>query len=164
MIPDEQQIVAFFNGTCSGPDLDRSWRDAFKVERDGAGQPTSRRLYSTPPAEEFWVEPWHCVALIDAVMAGEVSLETLDAVCFAVEASDAFGWDTEKPEGERVAEGLFLLGTPECNYPLTRTVLEKVRLYLLTGRNLLGPGDLKAREAPAGARRGVKDVWKRPDA
>jgi len=63
----------------------------------------------------------------------------------ADEPPERWLWDTDTPDGERVAEALFWLGTPEISYPLTPPVPAKVRHYLLTGENTLGEADLAPR-------------------
>jgi hypothetical protein len=98
-------------------------------------------------AANFALTSRHLLMLLDAVASGELSVEALDAVCFCIEASQRFDWNADKPgsDGERVSEALFLLGSQEVNYPLTPTVLAKVRHYLLTGENTLDSTDKRPR-------------------
>jgi hypothetical protein len=63
-------------------------------------------------------------------------------VCFCLEASDTFTWDTDTEPGNRVADAVFWLGTSEINFPLTSEVLAKIKQYVLTGENLLEIGKL----------------------
>lgn len=91
---------------------------------------------------EFAVRADHLVRLVDAVADGTLSLELLGDLCFCIEASDRFVWDTDTADGERVADAIFWLGTPEVNYPLTSVVLGKIRHYLVTGDNTLDKRDL----------------------
>ncbi|MDB4908366.1 MAG: hypothetical protein JWO05_3150 [Gemmatimonadetes bacterium] len=83
---------------------------------------------------EFTVDPGHLIKLVDAVQAGALDLDALDTICFCLEASGNFTWDADTPDGERVANGLFWLGSPEVNYALTESVMAKIRDYLVTGR------------------------------
>lgn len=126
----------FFQGHATAEELARDV--AGSVSREGpAGGPVVSRHHVEAMAADFELRPEHVVMLVDAVDSGELSLTDLDAICFCLEASDRFGWNGDTPEGERVADSLFWLGTPEINYPLTPSVLAKVRRYLLTGENSL---------------------------
>jgi hypothetical protein len=84
------------------------------------------------------------LALIDGVQTGALGLRALDAICFALEASDEFEWDTDTPEGERVAQSLFWLGSPEVNYPLTAQVVEKIRYFVTSGVETFTREDFEA--------------------
>ena len=132
----------FFEGHASAQELATDVAGAFDRRTDSAGTVFSQ-LHSLPMAHEFPVEPRHIVRLIDAVQAGVLDLDGLDAICFCLEASDHFIWDTETTEGDRVAGALFWLGTPEVNYPLTAAVIAKTRHYLLTGENTFTREDLR---------------------
>lgn len=142
--PSESTIAAFFRGEVDATMLDREWSGAFDESRDAAGAVVSRQLRTSKGTQEFAVTSAHCVRLVDAVLQSELSHEALDAVCFAVESSDGFTWDADAADGERIARALFLLGTPEVNYPLCDRVLRKVRHYLATGEDQLTAADLKA--------------------
>ena len=96
--------------------------------------PVVRRFRVTRMASSSALVPEHILKLIDAVIAGELSLADLDAIAFALEASDQFEWDTDTSGGERVAHALFWLGSPEVNYPLTPAVLAKIRHHAPHGR------------------------------
>ena len=134
----------FFEGHATVEELSADVTGAFTRHVDSAGTVFSQ-LNCIDMSHEFAVLPTHIAKLVDAVLAGDLSLDGLDAICFALEASDSFSWDTDTPDGERVAESLFWLGTPEINYALSPVVLNKIRLYLLTGENTLGPEDVGER-------------------
>lgn len=136
----EVVLRLFFQGHATVQELARDVVGSVSRERP-AGGPVISRHHIEDMAAEFDVKPEHIVRLIDAVTRGELSLEDLDAICFCLEASDRFVWSGDTPQGERVAEALFWLGTPEINYPLTPGVLAKVRHYLLTGENALTRDD-----------------------
>jgi hypothetical protein len=95
---------------------------------------------------EFEVESRHLIRLVGAVADGTLALDLLGDLCFCMEVSDRFVWDMDTTEGERVGDAIFWLGTPEVNYPLTDTVLDKIRHYLSTGEDTLNEQDL-ARDA-----------------
>jgi hypothetical protein len=123
----------------SAADLDRVWRDDAGDEEPA--DTIRRRLHTAQLQEGYVLRAAHLAALVDAVLAGQLSMAALDAICFALETSDGFDWDTETREGERVGRGLTLLTSPEVNYPLTTIVLRKLRRYLLTGEDTLTPAD-----------------------
>jgi len=113
---------------------------------DAAGVRLSKHRI-TDMDEQFTVTPAHLIALVDATIAGELSLEALDAIAFCLVASDRFDWDADVPPADRIPEALFVLGSAEIHYPLTETVLRKVRHYLVTGDDTLSKSDREG-EAP----------------
>jgi hypothetical protein len=131
----------FFEGHTSAEELATDAAGAFDRHPDGNGTLFSR-LTATRMDREFEVTPAHIVQLLDSVLARRLTLEALDAIAFCLEASDAFVWDYETPQGARVGDSLLWLGTPEANYSLTEAVLRKVRHYLLTGEKTFTREDL----------------------
>jgi hypothetical protein len=148
---NEASIRDFFEGRLAPAQLDSAWASAFTVEPRSDGS-IVRRLGSVEPlASPFQLVPDHVASLIDATMNGSLSLDALAAVCFAIEASDTFEWDADTHDGDRVAKGLFLLSSPEVNYPLTPSVLAKIRRYVLTGEDTFTNEDLRIRGDSRGA-------------
>ena len=139
---DEATLREFFEGRLSASELDSVWASAFKEEPRSDGTMV-RRLETKSVGEPFSLRPEHMLALIDAVQAGALGLPALDAICFALEASDEFEWDTDTPEGKRVARSLFWLGSPEVNYPLTPVVVQKIRHFVVSGMETFTREDLK---------------------
>ena len=127
----ETVLEQFFEGHIAAEALASDVAGAFDRHVDSAGNVFSR-LNAVRMAHEYPVTTQHIIMLVDAVVAGSLTLEALDAICFALEASDHFKWNVDNVDGERVAKNLFWLGTPEINYPLTDAVLAKVRHYLKT--------------------------------
>jgi hypothetical protein len=144
----ESNIKRFFADAVFATDLDQEWRAAFQRSDGSGGARHSRLLLASELRGECLVSAADVVRLVDAVLSGQLSLEALDAICFALEASDGFVWDNETEDGERVSEALNWLSTPEINYPLTHSVLRKVRLYLVSGENRLGRDDLASPPPP----------------
>ena len=140
-------IQHFFEEHATVEELAADAVGAFDRRSDSAGTVFSE-LRATPMNPHFLVETSHIIRLVDAVQAGKLDLDALDAICFCLEASDHFTWDTDTPDGERVANGLFWLGSPEVNYPLTPSVIGKIRHYLVTGEETFTRNDLR----PAGER------------
>ena len=132
----------FFDGRATAADLARDVSGSVDRSEPPGGPAVSRVRIRDMPGE-FPVEPRHVLQLLDAVDAGALDLDALDAICFCLEASDAFIRDADTREGERVARGLFLLGSPEVNYPLTPRVLAKVRHLLSTGEDTFDRTDLR---------------------
>ncbi len=130
----------FFEGHASASDLARDivgTRDS--SERFGFR--SSANYAVLPMATEFTVEPAHLERVVAAVLARELTVEDLGTLCFVLEFSERFRWDADTPDGERVANAVFWLGTPEINYPLTERVLAKVGYYLATGEDTLTLAD-----------------------
>jgi hypothetical protein len=101
-----------------------------------------------PMARPFDVQPEHIVRLVDAVLTRTLTSQVLGDLAFCMEAApERWRWNVDEPEGERVSSALFWLGTPEVNYPLTDSVLRKIKTYLETGENTLSGSDLT--EPPA---------------
>jgi hypothetical protein len=138
----ETVLRQFFEGRATVGELTGDVAGAFDRRTDSAGTVFSQ-LQSTPMAADFRVESRHILKLVDALQAGELDLDGLDAICFCVEASDHFTWDTDTTDGERVAKALFWLGTPEINYPLTPSIVSKIQHYLLTGEETFTDADLR---------------------
>lgn len=137
-------IQHFFEGHATAEELEADAKGAFDRRTDSAGTVFSQ-LRAVTMNHDFPVTSRHIVKLVEAVQAQEVSLDALDAICFCIEASDHFTWDSDTTDGDRVAHSLFLLGTPEVNYPLTQSVLAKIHHYLLTGEERFTRDDLGAR-------------------
>ena len=117
-----------------------------RVAEEPPGFHSSGNYRVEPMASTFELAPEHVVRLVDAVTTGDLSADALDTLVFCLEAQpDRWLWDTDTPGGERVANALFWLGSPEINYPLTATVLAKIRHYLLTGENTLSDADVAVR-------------------
>jgi hypothetical protein len=145
----EDTVRRFFEGEYGPAHLEADFPGT--VTREGPVQgPSVYRFHVEPMSIDFALEPSHIVKLIDAVLAEQLRPEILQITCEWLDTgSDSFLWDADTPEGARVAETLFWIGTPEINYPLTQAVLSKIRHYLLTGENLLTPADADAPEAGA---------------
>ena len=151
---NEATIRDFFEGITAATELDRAWAGAF-VEEPSSDGTVVRRLRTVQLPQSYVVTPDHIAALVDAAKAATLSLRALDAICFSLEASDQFEWDTDTAEGERVAHALFWLGSPEVNYPLSTTVLEKIRRYVLTGQDTFTSDDLRGARGP----KRITNVW-----
>ncbi len=125
----EEVLRRFFEGAAETTDLTRDLHGA--LVPDGSGV---TRHPIVDMAEQFEVRPTHLVKVCDAVLGGSVQIELLEAIGFCLVASDAFHWDTDSPEGERVAEVAYDWSAPEINYPLTLPNVVAWR------RRLLGEG------------------------
>jgi len=136
----ELTLRHFFEGEASAADLERDAAGSVERRVDGNGTQFARHRI-TDMAGDFTLTTQHMVRLVDAAINGQLSSDAVDAVAFCLEASNQFVWDVEKDNGDRIADALFWLGTPEINYPLTLTVLEKIRHYLLTGEKTLTRAD-----------------------
>lgn len=140
----ESVIRQFFEGHATAADLATDAEGAFERRVDGAGTVFSR-LHATPMEGKLEVTPAHVIGLIDAVLDGTIDLDALDAIAFCLEASDTFSWDVDTEAGDRVSRALFLLGSPEVNFPLTPILLGKVRHLLLTGEETFDVSDHRPR-------------------
>ena len=134
----------FFEGHATAAELARDMAGT-RVADQPSGFRSSGNYRVEPMAGTLDVTPPHVVRLVDAVAAGALSLADLGTAVFCIEAQPArWRWDTDTPDGERVADAFFWLGSPEINYSLTPAVLTKIRHYLLTGENTLTHADVRA--------------------
>jgi hypothetical protein len=138
----ELTLRHFFEGHASAADLERDAAGSVERSVDGNGAQFAQHRI-TDMAGEFTVTTEHMLRLVDAVISGDLSSDAIDAIVFCLEASDRFIWDIEEDNGDRIADALFWLGTPEINYPLTPKVLQKIRQYLLTGEKTLTKADTR---------------------
>ena len=124
----ETVLRDFFEGAAAADDLDSDTAGAFKQE-----SPQSRRLVVETMEEPFGLRSDHVVKLCDAVIAGRLDPANLEAIGFALIASDQFEWTTDTEDGERVGEVLFDWSAPEINHDLTVENVRRWRHYLVTG-------------------------------
>ena len=75
--------------------------------------------------------------LVTALEGRDLSEEQAGIAAFLLEAGERFEWDTDTPDGSRVADVLFWLGVPQINYPLTQANLAAMSTYLRTGELML---------------------------
>jgi hypothetical protein len=113
--------------------------------RDGPeGGPWVYRYDVLPMEREFELRTEHLLKLVEEAQRDSISTRELEDLSSWLEgAVDRFVRDTDTPDGERVAEALFLLANPDINYPLTPAVLGKIHHYLATGENTLTRADTK---------------------
>ena len=142
----EVMVRQFFERQISAAELEREAAGSVSRRVDGNGTLHSQHRI-TAMTEEFVLTPEHLVQLVDAVRAGELSRDALDAITFCLEASDRFDWNGEEPPGDRIPDALFWLGTPEINYPLTDSVLAKIRHFLVTGSNALTRAEMRTQSS-----------------
>jgi len=86
---------------------------------------------------EFEVRPEHLVRVCDAVLAGAIQVDDLKAIGFCLEASNHFLWDGDSESGALVANTAADWCSPEINFPLTVSNVQKFRDRLITGRDSL---------------------------
>ena len=102
--------------------------------------PRRRRHLIEDMAEGFAVNPGHLVRVCDAVLSGALEAPSLEPIGFCLTVSDTFSWDTDTPEGQRVAEVVHDWSAPEINWPLNVANVGRWREYLQgTGSSLGGP-------------------------
>jgi hypothetical protein len=76
---------------------------------------------------EFEVTPQMAIKVCDAVLAGELSSESLKSIGYALVASDHFIFDGETVLGEVLHDW----AAPEINYPLTLENVQRFRRWLM---------------------------------
>jgi hypothetical protein len=134
----------FFEGHATAEELDADVAGT-EVREGPDGGPYVVRYNVLPMDLEYALQAQDLVKLLDATAAGALRVEHLETACSWMEAGfERFQRDADTIEGSRVADVLFLVGTPEINYPLTPATLAKMRHYLASGENLLTIADTKA--------------------
>ena len=86
---------------------------------------------------EFTVTTTHLMSVCDAILEGDIQPTVLRAIGFCLIASNAFEWDADTTDGERVAEICNHWSAPEINFPLTIENAEKWKQYLDSGNDQL---------------------------
>jgi hypothetical protein len=129
----EALLRDYFLGGITANDLLADVKDS--VMRDG--------ILSVQEIEDmtgdFALKPEHLVKLCSDVLAGRLPPKTLEEIGFCLVASDRFNWNSDTPEGERVAEVAHDWSAPEINFPLTLENVAKWRDYLTTGDTKFPP-------------------------
>jgi len=138
----EQLLLDFLEGRASASQLGPALTGARMVPEQPGFRSSAH--YRVEPLEgSAALGPACIIRLVDALSERALTEDQVATACFLLESSpDRFQWDTDTPEGERVADAVFWLGTPQINYPLNARVLEKIRHYLRTGENTLTDDDL----------------------
>ncbi|HBE72266.1 MAG TPA: hypothetical protein DDW52_29380 [Planctomycetaceae bacterium] len=115
--------------------------DAETLANDLRGAIISDGLVACHPIvnmdREFAVTASHLAALCDAILKNTISPDDLRAIGFCLIASEAFEWDADTTDGERVAEVCNHWSSPEVHFPLTLENVQKWKLYLETGVDVL---------------------------
>jgi hypothetical protein len=132
----EHILRAFFEGHATAEALAADAATSTSASGSRGGTTTVQHRID-PLDAEFEVEPWHLRRLVEAASRGEVTPAELAAVSFTLVASDHFTWNTDTANGQRVADAVFWLGSPEINYPLNSETLKKIEHYLVTGVDTL---------------------------
>lgn len=94
---------------------------------------------------EYELTPEHLIKLCDDTLNGQLQLEDLNSVAFALNSSDFFTWDGRTVEGERMSKVIFAWDNPEIDYPLTIENIQLWKNYLLTGEDNFNLEQLKRR-------------------
>ncbi len=84
---------------------------------------------------DFEVTPEHLIAACDAVLAGDLPADSLQAVGLCLIASDRFGWDSQTELGARVTATVYEWVSSESQDPLTMEHIRKFRARLSPGRD-----------------------------
>lgn len=123
----ESILCDFFKGDADAQTLANDLRGAIVSD----GMVTRHPIVDM--AGEFTVTAAHLVAVCNGVLDGTIPADDLRAIGFCLFASDAFEWDADTTDGERVAEVCNHWSSPEINFRLTMENVEKWKLYLESG-------------------------------
>jgi hypothetical protein len=132
----EVVLRLFFEGHASAEEVARDLVGT-RAEEESWSFRSSASYRVEPMSRDFEVAAEHVIRLVDGALAGALTEEDLGTLCFVLEFSDRFFWDVDARKGARVADAVFWLGTPQINYPLSPSVLTKIRHYLQSGENTL---------------------------
>jgi hypothetical protein len=128
----EETLRDFFTGTATAQQL----VDDLKGSLVQRGHVTKHCIVDM--SEDFHVAAHHLLRLCDAVLAGQVEPQSLQAIGFCLQASGSFFWDSDEPGGERVSETTADWSAPRINHALTHDNVRRWRHYLETGEYTLG--------------------------
>ncbi len=141
---NEQLLADFLKGEATAEDLGPALLHA-RLAPDDPRFRTSANYTVAPLSQTVEVSAAEIDRLVAALEGGRLTAEQAGIAAFLLESAiERFIWDTDTPDGERVANVLFWLGMPGINYPLTSDNLAAMRLYLRTGEQTMRP-------APRGA-------------
>ncbi len=132
----EAVLRDFFSGTATVEVLADDLRGAMVKDGDSVV-----RHPIVDMTGDFTVVPSHLIALCDAFLAGHVKHDDLSAVGFCLFASEAFCWDSDTPDGARVADVANHWCSPEINFPIDEDHVQKWKTYLDTGGDELRGAD-----------------------
>jgi hypothetical protein len=118
----EQKLRDFFEGRASAAELARDVKGSTSISG------IVSKVSIEDMAETFTVSSAMAVRLCDAVLNGELPADDLEAIGFALVASDRFEWDGD--EDEVLADVIGDWSAPEINYPLTIDNVKKFRSWL----------------------------------
>ena len=88
--------------------------------------------------EEFSIALDHILKLCVDAIKGEISIENLSTIAFALIGSDYFEWNESDGIGKRISNVVFEWDNPEINFPITKENLKLWKEYLETGNYKLG--------------------------
>ncbi|MEM9368166.1 MAG: hypothetical protein AAGD07_19395 [Planctomycetota bacterium] len=123
----EAILCDFFTGDADALTLARDLRDAIISDDMVTRHPI------VDMDRKFAVTADHLAAFRDAVLNNTVPPNGLRAVGFCLITSEAFEWDADTTDGERVAAVCNHWSSPEINFPLMAEKVQKWNLYLETG-------------------------------
>ena len=86
--------------------------------------------------EKFVVTTRHLIKICCDVISNKIKLEDLEAIAFALEASDYFTWDTNTNDGSKVDDAIANWSTPENNKTTTIEYVKYCAYYLETGEHM----------------------------
>jgi hypothetical protein len=124
----EEMLRRFFEGSTTARDFALDLGGALVRETSGSG---ITRHPIVDMSGEFEVKPAHLVKVCDAVLNGSMPADVLNAIGFCLIASDAFHWNSDSTEGDRVANVAFDWSAPEINYSFTTNNVTAWRRRLL---------------------------------
>jgi hypothetical protein len=133
---NESVLREFFIGRATGRELAADLEDSLV-------RSTAQSTYH--PIEdmddEFQVRSEHLIRLCDAILAGEIDPWKLQPIGFCLIASDAFEWDGNTDDGNRVGHAVHNWSASEINYQLSLATVAKFRHRLATGESTFTRAD-----------------------
>ena len=120
----EQVLRSFFEGEISAAAL------AADLIGSAVTEGVVRRHLIENMTGELTVEPSHLMRVCESFISGQLGPEAIQSIGFCLVSSDSFCWDSDTPEGERVAEVIHDWSSSEINLPVTLDNMGRWRSYL----------------------------------
>ncbi|NWK57810.1 hypothetical protein HW115_19480 [Verrucomicrobiaceae bacterium N1E253] len=131
-------LVEFLNGICDANSLAKDLEGGVvQTSHDGVSYYVDEDY-----TEDFFVTTEHLVKICDSFTDKLIDAEMVQQITFAMMCSDYLEWDSDTPDGERVAEVIGMWDTPEISYQITNSTIPKFRRYLSSGEDIFNRDDL----------------------
>ena len=127
----EKILKEYFDGITSAEVLSIYLNDTVHSQ----GNVSTYNILNFKSDTEFVVTTKHLIKLCADLINKKIKLEYLKAICFCLESSDFFIWDTGTKDGNLVEGAISNLSSVKINAKTTMAYIEYCAYYLETGEH-----------------------------